>query len=104
MGQSRHRPNPQERIADFQDHYRSESLLSVIGKCYTFILNKRLYAWLKQNNQIVEEQAGFRKSYSTVDCIFALNVIVQKHLDKRGAKVYVAFAGLLQSIRLSKTL
>ena len=64
----------------------------MISKCYTFILNKRLYAWLEENNKIVEEQAGFRKkNFSTVDHIFALNTIVQKHLEKRGAKMYVAF-------------
>ena len=30
--------------------YGSVSLLSVINKCHTFILNKRLYAWLEENN------------------------------------------------------
>ena len=45
----------------------------------------------EDNNKIAEEQAGFRKNYSTVDHIFVLNAIVQKHLEKRGAKMYVAF-------------
>ena len=50
-----------------------------------------MYAWLKEYNKIVEEQAGFRKSYSTVDLLFALNAIVQKHLGKHGAKMDIAF-------------
>ena len=77
--------------ADLPDNYRGVSMLSIISECYTSILNKRLYAWLEDNNTISEEQAGFRKNYSTVDHIFVLNAIVQTHLEKRGAKMYVAF-------------
>ena len=77
--------------ADLPDNYRGVSLLSIISKYYTSILNKQLYAWLEDNNKVAEEQAGFRKKYSTVDHIFVLNAIVQKHLEKRGAKLYVAF-------------
>ena len=79
------------------DNYRGLSLLSVIGQCYAFILNERLYVWLEEN-KIVEEQAGFRESYFTVDHIFALNAIVQKHLEKRGAKMYVAFVDFRKAI------
>ena len=46
---------------------------------------------MEDNNKIAKEQAGFRKIYSTIDDIFLLNAIVQKHLEKRGAKMYVAF-------------
>ena len=56
--------------AELPDNYRGVSLLSIISKCYTAILNKRLYAWLEDNNKIAEEQAGFRNKYSTVDHIF----------------------------------
>ena len=45
----------------------------------------------KRQHKIVEEQAGLRKSYSTVNHIFALNTFVQKHLENRGAKMYIAF-------------
>ena len=73
------------------DNYRGVSLLSIISKCYTSILNKQLYAWLEDNNKIAAEQAGLRKNYSTVDHIFVLNAIVKKILEKRAAKMYVAF-------------
>ena len=51
-----------------------------------------------ENNKIVEEQARFRKNYSTVDHIFALNAIVQKHFEKHGAKMYVAFVDFRKAI------
>ena len=92
--------------ADLPDNYRGVSLLSVISKGYTLILNKTFVCLVgaEGNNKIVEEQARFRKSYSTVDHIFALNAIIQKHLEKRGAKNVRCFCGLSRSIRLSKTL
>ena len=73
------------------DNYRGISLINVACKCFTSILNKRLYAWLEENKGIVENQAGFRKNYSTNDQIFTLYSAVQKVLSKRGQKLYVAF-------------
>ena len=36
-------------------------------------------------------QAGFRRNYSTTEQIFNLYAIVQKCLNKKGQKLYVAF-------------
>ena len=83
------------------------SLLSIISKCYTSILNKRLYAWLEENDKISECQAGFRKKYSTVDQIFNLYAIVQKCLSQQGKKLYVAFVDFkkaFDSVRHDKLL
>ena len=76
------------------DNYRGVSLLSILSKCYTYILNKRLVKWTKNKNLVVEEQAGFRRGYSTTDHIFTLNAIVQKCLSKKGGKLYVCFIDL----------
>ena len=76
------------------DNYRGVSLLSVMSKCYTFILNKRLSKWVKTNLLLTETQAGFRKGYSTVDHIFTLNAIVEKCLSKKKGKLYVCFVDL----------
>jgi hypothetical protein len=73
------------------DNYRGVSLLNVVSKCYTKVLNKRLLTWLDTNNVITECQAGFRKQYSTIDQIFNLNALVQKTLARKGRKLYVAF-------------
>jgi hypothetical protein len=56
---------------------------------------------------INESQAGFRKSYSTVDQIFNLYALVQKTLDKKGRKLYVAFVDFkkaFDSVRHDKLL
>ena len=73
------------------DNYRGVSLLSIVSKCYTSVLNTRLYNWLEENDKIVEMQAGFHRNYSTTDQIFNLYAIAQKCLNKKGQKLYVAF-------------
>jgi hypothetical protein len=75
-------------------NYRGISLLSLISKCYTFILNKRLVHWIEANNKLTESQAGFRKGYSTTDHIFTLNAIIEKCFSKRGGKLYACFVDL----------
>ena len=72
------------------DNYRGIALTSVISKVYTNILNKRLSEWAEVEEKIIEEQAGFRAGYSTVDHIFSLYAMVQKYLLKH-TKLYVAF-------------
>jgi hypothetical protein len=73
------------------DNYRGISLINTVSKCYSNILNKRLYTWLEENNKITENQAGFRQQYSTADQIFNLYAAIQKGMCKKGSKVYVAF-------------
>eukprot|EP00745_Piridium_sociabile_P043608 TRINITY_DN8944_c0_g1_i10.p1 TRINITY_DN8944_c0_g1~~TRINITY_DN8944_c0_g1_i10.p1 ORF type:complete len:1137 (-),score=123.12 TRINITY_DN8944_c0_g1_i10:208-3198(-) len=72
------------------DNYRGISLLSVLSKVFTHIMNDRLTLWAEQNGIICEAQAGFRKGRSTVDHIFTLNAVIEKHLLKN-KKLYVAF-------------
>ena len=54
-------------------------------------MNKRLYFWLEENNVIAENQAGFRREYSTIDQIYNLYAIVEKTLSQKRRKLYVAF-------------
>ena len=39
--------------------------------------------WVDMNDTIGEQQAGFRKDYSTVDHIFTLLAIVQKQQQQK---------------------
>ena len=68
--------------------YRGITLLSVIGKLYTTILNERLMKWCESKKVLVEEQAGFRKNRSTIDQLFIIHEIVQLRKPK---KTYCCF-------------
>ena len=69
------------------DNYRGIPLLSLISKCYTSVLNKRLVTCAEENEKLSEAQTGFRQGYSTTDHIFTLNAVLEKSLFKRGGKV-----------------
>ena len=64
--------------------------MSCFGKLFTAVLNNRLNRYLEDMNILNEEQAGFRKSYSTTDHIFNLKCLIDLYLF-RGKKLYCAF-------------
>lgn len=72
------------------DNYRGISLLNICGKLYSFIINKRLSSWVEEQNLLGDIQAGFRKDHRTVDHIFTLFSMIQRHLLRK-KKLYVAF-------------
>ena len=47
-----------------------------------------------QEEKTLEQQAGFREGYSTVDHIFTLYGLVQRYLQ-RNTKLYVAFVDFI---------
>ena len=74
------------------ENYRGISLLSIVSKVFTSILNNRLTKWAEQEHKICEEQAGFRKNYGTSDHIFTLvSMIKQCLFGSKKSKFYVAF-------------
>jgi len=72
------------------DNYRGIALTSVLSKVFLHIVNDRINRWTEDKELILEEQAGFRKGYSTVDNIFVLYNVIEKYLN-RHRKLYVAF-------------
>lgn len=72
------------------DNYRGISLLSCLGKMFTTMVNNRLTDYANEQKLISENQAGFRKHYSTTDQIFVLKAIIDiyKHRKK---KLYCGF-------------
>lgn len=72
------------------DNYRGICLSSVFCKVFTSIITERIQNWADNNNVIDEEQAGFRKGYSTLDNMFILQGIVHRYLNRK-RKLYVAF-------------
>ena len=55
------------------DNYRGITLLSTLGKLFTRVLNNRLMFWTDSHKILIDAQAGFRKSRSTVDNTFILH-------------------------------
>ena len=71
------------------DNYRRITLLSCTGKLFTACLNKRI-SYYVDDTILGEEQAGFRKGYSTIDHIFVLHIIIQLY-QSVNKRVYCAF-------------
>jgi len=75
---------------DDPNNYRGISLTSVFSKVFLHLVHRRLQRWVDYNDIIVQEQAGFRKGFSTIDNIFVIHGIIEKYLAKH-KKVYMAF-------------
>lgn len=61
-------------------NYRGISLLSHAGKVFAIVLQQRI---LGRTEEILSEaQAGFRPGRSTVDQLFTLRQIIERHLEK----------------------
>ena len=72
------------------ENYRPITVLSCLSKVFTSVLNNRLTKFLDSTSGLNENQAGFRKGYSTIDHIFSLNTLLELHRAKK-KKLYCAF-------------
>jgi len=70
------------------DNYRGISLLNTGYKIYSKIIAKRLKAIAEV--LLLEEQNGFRKGGSCMDCIFSASQITEKHREFN-IPTYIAF-------------
>ena len=71
------------------ENYRGITLLSVVGKLFTSILNNRLNDWAENYNVYIEAQAGFRKGMDTTD-IFIWHGLTS-HCINNNEKLFAAF-------------
>ena len=71
--------------------YRGISLLDTSYKVYASILTKRISDEVEDKGLLPESQAGFRKSRSTIDNIYALNYLVEKVINQPGGVLYAFF-------------
>lgn len=72
------------------ENYRGITLLSVLGKLFTRILNNRLTSWAENYGVYIEAQAGFRQNMSTVDNVFILNSLISHSLNAN-KQLYCSF-------------
>ena len=75
---------------DDVNKFRGITLLSVLRKIFTRILNSRLTDWAEEYYVYIEAQAEFRSNMSTVDNLFFLHGIIN-HLLNKGEKLFCAF-------------
>lgn len=60
-------------------NYRGISLLSVPGKVFTKVLQRRMKCYVEE--AVAEEQAGFRPGRGTVDQLFTIRQIAEKYIE-----------------------
>jgi len=72
------------------DNFRAITLISCLGKLFTSIVNTRLNFFANEVTLIHENQAGFRKGYSTIDNIFVLHVLIELYFSF-GKKLFCTF-------------
>ena len=93
------RPIHKKGNTQYPHNYRGISLLNVCSKLCSYILNQRLVIWIEENGSSGEEQAGFRRDYSTTDHIFTLFAVIQIYLLHK-KKLYVAFINFKKAFDL----
>lgn len=71
-------------------NYRGITLINIIAKIYSQVLLNRLTAWSIKHKKIIDNQYGFQKGKSTIDCIFILHSVIAKTLSTK-KKLYVAY-------------
>jgi len=69
-------------------NYRGITLLSIVGKVFTNVLNNRLIKWSEENRILVEEQGGFRPERGCPDQIFILTETLRA---RRQQKTFCCF-------------
>ena len=72
------------------NNYRGITLLCVLGKLFSRVLNNRLIEWAEMYQVYIEAQAGFKKFMSTVDNVFVLHGFIT-HMLNGGKRFYFAF-------------
>ena len=76
--------------ANMAQNYRGITLINIIAKIYSQILLNRVTKWSEKENKLSQNQFGFQKGKSTVDCIFSFYSIISKTLHA-GEKLYCVF-------------
>ena len=61
-------------------NYRGISLLSVVSKLYSAVLNNRFLNYLEDENLLAEEQNGFRRKRSCEDHVYSACTLIRNRL------------------------
>ena len=78
-------------------NYRGITLLSILGKLFTRVLNNSLTDWAEKYYILIEAQAGFRPGMGTTDNLYVLHGLIS-HVINQGKKLYCAFVDFTLSL------
>ena len=67
---------------DEAQNYRDITLINILAKKYSQILLNRLTKWSEKETKLTNNQFGFQKGKSTMDCIFTFYSIITKTLKQ----------------------
>ena len=71
-------------------NYRGITLLNVVGKLYTKVIDSRLSTWLDTHGRLHVCQAGFRSRRSCIDHVYSLSHILQER-TRQGLPTWLFF-------------
>ena len=92
-------PVPKKGDLSDVNNYGGITLTSIFSKLYSQILDTRLRSWAEENKIINDNQFGFRENKSTVDCLYILQAIVNRQLNKK-RNLYCAFVDFKKAFDL----
>jgi hypothetical protein len=76
-------------------NYRGITLIPIISKLFSMILENRLSHWTETRGIRARGQAGFRTNHRTTDQLFVLKTLIDKgKASKKHKKVYACFVDL----------
>ena len=76
------------------DNYRGISLFSIPCKIFSLLIQKQLSAWV--DDQLLEQQCGFRSGRSCNDAIFSMRLL-HEHAVRKKAPIFTAFIDLAKA-------
>ena len=68
-----------------------EAIICPLHKKGTILFYSRFQTWADNNDINKDEQAGYRKGFSTIDQIFILYAVVSKYISKKKGRMYACF-------------
>ena len=83
---------------DDPNNYRGISLINCICKVFTSVISARITRYCDSVQLIGNEQAGFRKRFSTSDHIFSLHVLITIYTKVLKKEIILLFRRLPKSI------
>ena len=74
-----------------KDEYRGVTLTQTAYKVYAYVLTERLIKEVDEKGILPPSQAGFRRGMGCIDCVYVLNYLINRQVERKGGKLVVLF-------------